>query len=183
MSDTNGSAPSAGADPTDVGDASDFDPAGLDDDVAESEQLAEQQVEHDIEVLLAERDQFKDIALRLQADFENFRKRAERRLTDDVDRATSRFIEDLLPVLDACEAAFSHGVDGIEPIWSALLGPLQRHGLEVMDPLGKPFDPTEHEAVLHEPGEGGDPEVVEVLRTGYRWKGKVLRAAMTKVKG
>ena len=45
-----------------------------------------------------------------------------------------------------------------------------------------PFDPTEHEAVVHEPGGGGDPVVAEVLRTGYRWKGKVLRPAMVKVK-
>ena len=44
-------------------------------------------------------------------------------------------------MLDACEAAFAHGVDGIEPIWSQLLGALQRQGLEAMDPSGKPFDP------------------------------------------
>ena len=49
--------------------------------------------------------------------------------------------------------------------------------------MGTPFDPTEQEAVMHEPGDSAAPEVVEVFRTGYRWKGKVLRAAMVMVKG
>jgi molecular chaperone GrpE len=87
-------------------------------------------------------------------------------------------------VLDACEAAFSHGVEGVEPIWSALIGALQKQGLEALDLAGQPFDPAVAEAVMHEPGDGdGAPMVVEVLRTGYRWKGRVLRAAMVKVRG
>lgn len=140
-------------------------------------------VEHDIEAVLAERDQFKDIALRLQADFENYKKRAAAQLSDEVDRATGRVAEALLPVLDACEAAFAHGADGVEPVWSALIGALQKQGLEALDLTGKPFDPAVAEAVLHEAGEGGEPMVAEVLRTGYLWKGKVLRAAMVRVTG
>jgi molecular chaperone GrpE len=140
-------------------------------------------VEVDIERLLAEREQFRDIALRLQADFENFRKRADKLRIDEVDRATGRMVEDLLPVLDACELAYAHGVQGIEGVWSGLLGALRKYGLEPMDSADKPFDPAHHEAVVHEPGEGGDPVVSEVLRTGYTWKGKVLRPAMVKVKG
>jgi molecular chaperone GrpE len=140
-------------------------------------------VEADIADLLSERDQFKDIALRLQADFENYRKRVAGQQADEVDRSTGRIVDSLLPVLDACEAAFSHGTAGVEPIWSALLGVLQKQGLEVMDLDGKPFDPTDADAVVHEEGDGGEPVVAEVLRTGYRWKGRVLRAAMVKVKG
>jgi molecular chaperone GrpE len=86
-------------------------------------------------------------------------------------------------VLDACEAAFAHGADGVEPVWSALIGALQKQGLEALDLLGRPFDPAVAEAVVHEPGEGGEPVVAEVLRTGYAWKGRVLRAAMVKVRG
>ena len=72
----------------------------------------------------------------------------------------------------------------MEPIWSALIGALQRHGLEAMNLADQPFDPSLADAVLHEPGEGEvEPVVSEVLRTGYLWKGKVLRAAMVKVKG
>jgi len=140
-------------------------------------------VELDIEALLAERDEYKDIALRLQADFENYRKRVAQQSADDVDRATGKLAEALLPVLDACEAAFTHGVDGVEPIWSSLIGTLQKQGLIAMDLVNTVFDPARAEAVMTEPGDGGDTVVVEVLRTGYEWKGRVLRAAMVKVKG
>ena len=71
-------------------------------------------VELDIEALLAERDEYKDIALRLQADFENYKKRVAQQSIDDIDRATGKLAEALLPVLDACEAAFTHGADGVE---------------------------------------------------------------------
>ena len=137
----------------------------------------------DVAALVAERDEFKDIALRLQADFENYKKRVSQQLIDDVDRATGRIAEALLPVLDACEAAFTHGVEGVEPIWSALIGTLQKQGLVALDLLDKPFDPATAEAVMHEPGDGGETTVIEVLRTGYEWKGRVLRAAMVKVRG
>ncbi|MCU1346635.1 MAG: grpE [Acidimicrobiia bacterium] len=139
-------------------------------------------IEVDIASLAAERDQFKDIALRLQADFENYRKRVARDTVDEVARGTGRLVESLLPVLDACEGAFAHGADGVEPVWSALIGALQKAGLEAIDCQGKAFDPAEHEAVVHEPGEG-EPMVSEVFRTGYRWQGKVLRPAMVKVRG
>jgi molecular chaperone GrpE len=144
---------------------------------------AEGVIEHDLGALLAERDSFKDIALRLQADFENYRKRVAAQQQDEIDRVTGRIAESLLPVLDACEAAFAHGVSGVEPIWSALIGVLQKQGLEALDLANQPFDPAVAEAVMHEPGDGSEPVVAEVLRTGYRWKGKVLRAAMVKVRG
>ena len=138
-----------------------------------------------LDAVAKERDEFKDLALRLQADFENFRKRVATQLGDDVDRATGKIVESILPVLDACEAAAAHGVQGIESVWSALLGSLQKQGLEALDLADKPFDPSTAEAVVHEPGseDGTGPVVSEVLRTGYRWKGRVVRAAMVKVKG
>ena len=139
--------------------------------------------ELNIDEVIKERDEFKDIAMRVQADFENYRKRAAAQLTDEVDRSTGRIVEAMLPVLDACEAAVAHGVEGVENIWSSLLGTLQKSGLEALDLQGQPFDPALAEAVLHEEGDGGEAVVVEVLRTGYRWKGRVLRAAMVKVKG
>lgn len=140
-------------------------------------------VEHDIDALLAERDEFKDIALRLQADFENYKKRVAQVQSDEVDRATGRIADALLPVLDVCEAAFAHGADGVEPVWKSLLSALATHGLKPYDLLNQPFDPVTAEAVIHEPGDGAEPVVVEVLRTGYEWKGRVLRAALVKVKG
>jgi len=136
-----------------------------------------------IEDVLQERDEFKDIALRVQADFENYRKRAASQMGDELDRALGKLVEQLLPVLDACEAAVAHGVEGVEQVWSSLIGALQKQGLEALDLAGKPFDPTLADAVMHEEGDGSEPVVLEVLRTGYRWKGRVLRAAMVKVKG
>jgi molecular chaperone GrpE len=140
-------------------------------------------VEYDIETLLAERNEFKDIALRLQADFENYKKRMTQTQSDEIARATGRLAESLLPVLDACEAAFAHGAEGVEPIWSSLIGALKSQGLVAMDLLDQPFNPELAEAVMTEPGDGAEPIVSEVLRTGYEWKGRVLRAAMVKVKG
>jgi molecular chaperone GrpE len=136
-----------------------------------------------IEDVLKERDEFKDIALRVQADFENYRKRAASQMGDELDRALGKLVEQLLPVLDACEAAVAHGVEGVEQVWSSLIGALQKQGLEALDLAGKPFDPALADAVMHEEGDGSEPVVLEVLRTGYRWKGRVLRAAMVKVKG
>ena len=143
-------------------------------------------IEYDIDALVAERDSFKDIALRLQADFENYRKRVVAQQADEIDRSTGKLVEGLLPVLDACEAAFAHGATGVEPVWSSLLGVLQKQGLEVLNLEGQPFDPATAEAVMHEPSDDGASDgavVVEVLRSGYQWKGRVLRAAMVKVRG
>ena len=146
------------------------------------------EVEQDLEALSAERDSYKDIAQRLQADFDNYRKRVATQLNDEVQRATGRIAEALLPVLDACEAAFLQHPAEIEPIFNSLLGQLRKLGLEAMNLHEQPFDPALAEAVLHEPsdtntGDGGAPIVSEVLRSGYTWNGRVLRAAMVKVKG
>jgi molecular chaperone GrpE len=136
----------------------------------------------DFEALLAEREQFLDAYRRAQADFENYRKQAQKRLDDALARELGGFVERLLPVLDACDAAAAQGeADAVEPIMSALFGALEKEGLERIDPKGDEFDPAVAEAVLHEPGEGGTQVVADVLRTGYRWRGRVLRPAMVKV--
>ena len=138
-----------------------------------------------VEQLTKERDEFKDIALRVQAEFENYRKRSAAQLIDESDRNSGRIVEGLLAVLDACEAAMAHGIAGVEPIFSSMLTALQKQGLEVLDLVNTVFDPSVADAVVHEPADvdGDETKVVEVLRTGYRWKGRVLRAAMVKVKG
>ncbi len=99
------------------------------------------------------------------------------------ERAHAQIAERLLPVVDACEAAITHGASDVEPIYKALLDVLEKEGLERMAPEGEPFDPTLHEAVVHEPGDAHEPVVTDILRTGYSWKGQVLRPAMVKVKG
>ena len=150
---------------------------------AQDTAAAEADVQHDVDALLAERDQFKDIALRLQADFDNYRRRVANQQADEVQRATGKMAEALLPVLDACEAAFVQHPAEVEPVFNLLLGELRKLGLEGMNLLEQPFDPNLAEAVLHEPGDDGDTVVSEVLRSGYTWKGRVLRPAMVKVRG
>ncbi|MEO7428179.1 MAG: nucleotide exchange factor GrpE [Acidimicrobiales bacterium] len=135
----------------------------------------------DLERLAGERDQFLDAYRRTQADFENFRKQSQRRQDDHVQRMVGGVVERLLPVLDACDGAVQHGATEVEPIAAALLSALEKEGLVRLDPTGEPFDPAVADAVVHEPGDGGDHIVSEVLRPGYSWQGRVLRPAMVKV--
>ena len=130
-----------------------------------------------------ERDEMRDIALRLQADFENYRKRALKQQTETMERANESLVQKLLPVLDTIDLAKAHDpADSVEQISAALLEVLTREGLERIAAVNEPFDPTQHSAVAHEPGDG-EPRVSEELRAGYRWKGRVLRPAMVKVIG
>ncbi|MEY3071740.1 MAG: GrpE protein [Actinomycetota bacterium] len=143
-------------------------------------------IEHDVEALLIERDSFREMAQRLQAEFENYRKRVASQTADDINRATGRIAESLLPVLDACEAAFVAHPAEVEPLFNLLLTELKKQGLEALDLNGQTFNPAQADAVIHEEGEGdgnGNTVVTDVLRTGYTWKGRVLRPAMVKVRG
>ena len=144
-------------------------------------QAAADAVEVDLELLLSERAQYLDAYRRAQADFENYRKQAQKRQDEAVVRSLGRFVDGLLPVLDSCDAALAHGASEVEPVLAALYGALSKEGLERIDPKGAAFDPTEAEAVMHEPGEGGEQVVAEVMRPGYRWRGQVLSPAMVKV--
>jgi molecular chaperone GrpE len=136
----------------------------------------------DVPALLAEREEFKGMAQRIQADFDNYRKRASAQSLAEADRASGRLAEALLPVLDAAEAAFVRHPDEVGPLLNQMLVELKKHGLETLDLENQPFDPELAEAVAHEPGDGGEPIVAEVLRSGYTWKGKVLRPAMVRTK-
>ncbi|MGB9348154.1 MAG: nucleotide exchange factor GrpE [Ilumatobacteraceae bacterium] len=136
----------------------------------------------DVPALLAEREEYKGLAQRIQADFDNYRRRAAAQSLAEADRASGRLAEALLPVLDAAEAAYLRHPEEVGPLLNQMLVELKKHGLETLDLEDKPFDPEFAEAVAHEPGDGGEPIVAEVLRSGYTWKGKVLRAAMVKTK-
>lgn len=128
-----------------------------------------------------ERDDYLDQLRRTRADFENYRKRMVRQQTEHLERAAEGLVEKLLPVLDSFDAAIDHQ-QGYEQVQAALMSTLEKEGLERIQPLGKPFDPTEADAVAHEAGDDG-PVVAEVLRSGYRWKGRVVRPAMVRVRG
>ncbi len=147
------------------------------------------QFESDLASLQRERDDLLDTTRRLQADFENYRKRVAREQTALVERATERLLEQLLPVLDSFELAVRNldGSDvdekvrkGIDLVYAELIAVMERAGLERIEAKDAPFDPNEHEAVLQDDGDG-EPHVEDVLRTGWKLKGRVLRPAMVKV--
>ncbi len=139
--------------------------------------------------LRAERDSYLADSQRLAADFANFRKQSEKRVADTAATQSAGLVRSLLPVLDACDSALDlDGESAIGSIRSALIGELERNGLELLAPAADDvFDPEQHEAVMHEPASpdsGHDgPVISEVLRAGYLWKGRVVRPAMVKVIG
>jgi len=135
----------------------------------------------DMDRLQSERNDYLDQLLRTRADFENYRKRILKQQSEHEERAAEALVEKLLEALDTFDMAMAHG-QGFEQARDVLVNVLTKQGLERIDPAGEQFDPNEAEAVAHEEGDGG-PVVSEVLRPGYRWKGRVLRPAMVKVKG
>ena len=150
-------------------------------EVDEQVEEAEQALLDDLAKLAAERDDYLEQLRRLTADFDNYRKRIVKQQTEHLERAAEDLVEKLLEVLDVFDAALAHG-EGFEQVHTALVGLLEKEGLERIDPAGKPFDPNEADAVAHEDADEG-PVVSEVLRAGYRWKGRLLRPAMVKVRG
>jgi len=138
-----------------------------------------------------QRDEYLDTLQRLQAEFENYRKRVARATSDAAARASGEIVAKLLPVLDAFDYARAHFADAksheaeaLSQARALMLGALKREGLERIDEVGVPFDPKVHDAVAHAADEVGEgPVVDEVLRAGYRWQGVVVRPAMVKVRG
>jgi len=147
------------------------------------------------ELLARERDEYLLALQRTQADFENYRKRIARLQEEQSARAAAYLVEKLLPVLDALDLAEAHLNDSLDVNESGkalrasramLMDILSKEGLERVDQAEVPFDPSVHDAVAHSEGDGGDggqTMVEEVLRSGYRWKGQGLRAAMVRVRG
>jgi molecular chaperone GrpE len=135
----------------------------------------------DMDRLQGERNDYLEQLLRTRADFENYRKRILKQQSEHQERAAEALVTKLLDTLDTFELAVAHG-QGFEQVRDMLVNVLTKEGLERIDPAGAQFDPNEADAVAHEDGDGG-PVVAEVLRPGYRWKGRVLRPAMVKVRG
>lgn len=138
-------------------------------------------------------EELKDLHLRVAADFDNYRKRMEKEREAIVCFANERLISDLLPILDNLDRALdadhdgSHSGDileGVRMISDQLHKVLQQCGLEPVSSLGKPFDPSIHEAVgvLSSP-DHEDGTVINELQKGYRLKGKVVRPSMVHVAG
>jgi molecular chaperone GrpE len=138
-----------------------------------------------------ERDQFRSLAQRIQADFINYRRRMEEERQELQRSANARLILDLLTVVDdfrrALESAPAEGDhaswgEGVEIIYRKLQRVLEREGVTPIEALGKSLDPWEHEALLfQESPDHADGEVIVVVQEGYKLHGKVLRPAQVVV--
>ncbi len=139
----------------------------------------------------AERDEYRDLLLRKQAEFDNYKKRVERDRARANRRAERQLIGALLPLLDDFERALgapaaTGAADayraGIELIHRQLIEILRKRGVTPIDTAGARFDPNLHEAVAYQASEGReDGDVIDEVRRGYRFDDELLRAAMVRV--
>lgn len=148
-----------------------------------------------LEAKTQEAEQLTDRLLRLQAEFDNFRKRAARERAEFAKFAAEGLLLDLLPTLDNLEraraavpaegagAALGGLVEGIDMILRLFRSSLEKHGVTPLVAVGQPFDPTVHQAVAQVEVPEGEEEhqVVEEVQAGYLLHGRVLRPAMVKV--
>lgn len=131
----------------------------------------------------------KERTLRLQADFENFRRRTAKEKEELAAVITQEFLKDMLPLVDNFERAMAaEGKDletfqkGVSMISTQLFGILKKHGLEPIDTEGKKFDPNFHQAVMRiENPELEDETIAQELQKGYIAKGRVIRPSMVQV--
>lgn len=165
---------------------------------AETEETAEpeaEQAEETVESVLTEENEAlkeelaekADLYLRLQAEFDNFRRRTIKEKEDLRKTANANLLGDLLPVLDNFDRALVHAEDspvlqGIVMVQKQLMDILDRSGLEKVGEVGEMFDPKYHDAIMQEEKEGAESgTILEVLQPGYKYQDKLLRAAMVKV--
>ena len=136
--------------------------------------------------LQADLDRFRDLALRSQADFENYKKRAAREKEDAMKYANSSLLQRLVSILDNFELGLTAAKTESEqsPIYSGMVlvqkqlnDLLEENGLQAIEAEGKKFDPNLHEAIAHEPSGSAEGTVIRQARRGYRFKDRLLRPA------
>jgi molecular chaperone GrpE len=143
----------------------------------------------ELDKLRAERNDLFDRLARLQAEFDNYRKRAAKENADFRDFAVSDAARALLPVIDSFTLALKNSAakpedlrKGVELIFKQLQDVLQKLNVERIPAQGEPFDPRVHEAIeMVESDAAPDHHVLEELQPGYRIKGRLLRPAMVRV--
>ena len=135
--------------------------------------------------LHADLERFRDLAMRSQADFENYKKRCAREKEDAIKYANKDLLERLIPIVDnfelGLEAARGEGekspiYSGMSLVLKQLQDFLRENGLQPIDAVGQKFDPNQHAAIAHEPSDEVPEEVViRQTRRGYRYKDRLLR--------
>jgi len=156
---------------------------------ASASQAEEAGAASETEKLKAERDALLDRLARLQAEFDNARKRAVREQQDFREFAAADVIKSFLPTLDSFERALKAGVadssefrNGIELIYRQFQDALQKIGVQPISATGQVFDPRIHEAVeMVDTSDVPDHHVLDELQRGYKYKDRLLRPAMVRV--
>ena len=125
---------------------------------------------------------------RLQADFENYKKRTEKEKEQTIQYAAAKFIQQILPIIDAFELAIKNNknheqfVKGVEMIYSQLHDLLHAHGLQPIEAIGQKLDTNKHEVLLQESKEDCDDDtIIEEIQKGYMLKDAVIRTAKVKI--
>jgi len=169
--------------------------AGYSNDTNYVEDLSGVQLAAEVTALTSERDQLvhektdlQDRVLRLQAEFDNFRKRSERDRAEFSQYAGIETLREILPVLDnfdialKTETADKHYAKGVEMIYQRMVDSLKKLGLEPIETAGEKFDPHIHQAIEKVQTEDSpDHTILSDFQRGYRFKGKLLRPSMVKV--
>jgi len=135
-----------------------------------------------------EAEEYRERLIRLQAEYDNFRKNMEKRFDEERKLASEKLVLKLLNVIDDLERVLKNmkneEKEGIEMVYKNMMEALKSEGLERIDCVGKPFDPFEQEAIeVSYEGPYEENRVIEELRAGYKMNGRVIRTALVKVKG
>lgn len=164
----------------------------------DSAEATEAEVSEEVNPLQQENDQLKQQLeeeenryLRLQADFDNFRRRSRLDAEAAQKYRAQSLVSDILPALDNFERALQVNtadeqtksvLQGVEMVYRQLVEALQKEGVEAIESVGKKFDPYLHQAVMQVEDDEYEPNtVVEELQKGYKLKDKIIRPAMVKV--
>jgi molecular chaperone GrpE len=135
-------------------------------------------------------EEYREHLQRLAAEFDNYRKRVLKEQTRAVEMASQPLMHRLLEVVDEFELAlmaaeqrpdFDRFLHGVELVYAKLIDSLRAEGLEKIEAQGRPFDPSQHEALMQSGEAEGEPVVADVLRPGYTLRGRVIRPAGVKV--
>ncbi|GAA0482827.1 nucleotide exchange factor GrpE [Salinibacillus aidingensis] len=147
--------------------------------------------EEELEAVKKEKDEMQNKLLRVQADFDNFKRRAKKDRENDLKYKSQEVVTELLPILDNFERALQvdvdgesmeNFVDGMNMIYRQLVSTMEKAGVEEIEAEGKTFDPNIHQAVMQDSNEEKESNTVtEVLQKGYMLKDRVIRPAMVKV--
>ena len=157
----------------------------IEEEVAENENLDAENIDI-VALSQAKMEEYKDLAQRTQADFDNFRKRNAEAVKQARLEGGNDVVLSMLPVLDTVEIAINMISDdatksGVQLIQKKILEVFSKYGVKEIEALGKEFDPNFHNAIMQVEDADNAGKVVEVLQKGYTRDGKVIRYSMVKV--